>query len=407
MFRIDINGFSIKYFCCLFFLLLTVASSAQDRSKLKNKRKNLLREISETNALLKSAAKEQKNTIDNLMTLERKISSRKELIQTIETEISATESLITRTISVIRSLEDDQVRLQKDYSNMVRHAFRHKQTFNKLLFLFSSQNFNEGYRRWKNLQRYNTYRKKQLRLIQETRESLGLKIAELEARRFDKKDLLKEQEKEQTVLGKEVEEKNVMLVELKGQESQLKKELAAKEKAKEKLNKAIEKSIKAEVASSRKKSRSSGALPMTPKEQSMASGFKNNRGTLPWPVEKGVITGFFGEHQHPVLKLVKIKNNGIDIKTTKNAEAYSVYDGVVANVMHIPGFQNAVIIKHGNYFSTYSNLSEVFVNKGSAVSTGTAIGRVGTQSNTGKTELHFEIWEGTNHKNPRMWLLKN
>ena len=145
---------------------------------------------------------------------------------------------------------------------------------------------------------------------------------------------------------------------------------------------------------------------LTPEEKVVSDNFTNNKGKLPWPVERGAITGYFGEHPHPVLDGIKVKNNGIDISTTAGSSARAVLSGTVSSVVTITNNNMAVIIRHGEFFTVYSNLESVQVNKNQSVSTKQSIGIVYTNADEGKTELHFEVWQGKVICNPAEWLAK-
>ena len=150
-----------------------------------------------------------------------------------------------------------------------------------------------------------------------------------------------------------------------------------------------------------------GAFALTPEEIELSGNFSSNKGKLPWPSEKGIISSTFGEHNHPVLKRVKIKNNGIDILTSQSEEARAIFDGTVISIRTITNTNKAIIIRHGEYFTVYSNLSEVFVQQGQKVSTKQRLGNIYTDSSGNKTELHFEIWRGKTLLNPSSWIVRN
>jgi septal ring factor EnvC (AmiA/AmiB activator) len=197
-------------------------------------------------------------------------------------------------------------------------------------------------------------------------------------------------------------------------EKKLRKDLAEKQIAKQKLDRAIENIIRKEIEAARKKATAAGkknitntnVFNLTPESQKLSNSFSGNHGNLPWPVESGTITETFGEHPHKELKGIMIKNNGVDIQTAKNSNARSVFDGTVSGVVNIPGSGKAVIIRHGEYLTVYSNLDNVSVKTGDKVTTKQRIGTVGQSSEGDRGEIHLEIWKGVNKLDPQGWIAR-
>ncbi|MEK7254072.1 MAG: peptidoglycan DD-metalloendopeptidase family protein, partial [Bacteroidota bacterium] len=344
-------------------------------------------------------------TFTTFVTLQKQISKRQQLIETLRAEIQYLAQNVERTTSVIESLTSDIARLKEEYANMARHAYRQKLGRSEWLFVLSARSFNEAFRRWQYLRQYDRYRQKQAHLIVETQQSLLEKLAGAERRKVEKERLLASQQRQTTLLNYEKEAKNALLQDLKGDESRLAKDLETKRVAADKLDAAIERIIREEVERARRPERSNAAAPAaTPETESLSNEFKGNRGKLPWPVKNGVITGYFGRQKHPTIPSVEIVNNGIDIRTDQGAAVRVVFEGTVVGTQYIPGFEYMVIVQHGNYYSVYSNLEEISVKKGDPVNTRQNIGKVSTDRKTNTSEVHFEIWKEKTRLNPAEWV---
>jgi septal ring factor EnvC (AmiA/AmiB activator) len=397
------------------FLVLIVAlpSFAQKRKKLENQRKKLIQEIRVTTNLLQKTKKTKKATLERFLTLQKQIKKRQKLIQTLNEEINFTNKSINRSVDVVGFLEDDVARLKEEYSEMLRMAYRQKLNKSHLLFIFSSGSFNEAFRRWQYLKQYDGYRQKQSRLILETQNTLNTKVVSLEERKVEKQKLLKSEERQAKLLRAERVAKDELLEKLKGDESRLTGDLRAKEKAKEKLNVAIENIIRDEMARRRREERNSATAgnsnsskksDRTVAENAVTKGFLQLKGRMPWPVSKGVITSYFGKQAHPTIKTIEITNNGIDIQTDANAEVRAIHRGKVIGKQFIPGHDYMVILQHGNYYTVYSHLEEVFVQKGETVKGRQVIGKVSTDGTTRSSEVHFEVWKEKVRLNPTHWV---
>ncbi len=407
MFLRSIKSF-VKYFliAILFTLLCQGVAIAQSRSSLENKRKKLLKEIKLTSELLSNTQKNRKSSVIALQTLNKQIETRDKLIQNISDQIDFLDEHINRNNSVIESLERDLQKFKEEYAKMIYYAYKTRNAYSKLLFIFSSETFNDAFRRIKYLQRYADHRKRQVELIDLTKKSLSKQVEKLEERKQEKKALLDSETEQKQLLSGEKQKKNDLIKTLKKKESSLLADIKKKKRDAEKLNKAIEDIIKKEIELARKKAEASkNAMTLTPEAAKLSKDFVANKGKFPWPVERGVIIGTFGEHPHPVLPSVKVKNNGVDIKSPKGSIARAVFDGEVVNIVYNPGFNNAIIVKHGEYFSVYSNIDKTFVKAGDKLSPKQDLGTVYTDDD-GLTQIHFEIWQGTKKLNPAYWLAR-
>ena len=398
-------------FLCL-YLLLSVSAVAQQREKLENQRKKLIQEIKVTTDLLSQTKKTKEATLERFLTLQKQIEKRQELIATLREEIDITSQSINRSMDVIGFLEEDVERLKTEYAEMLRMAYRQKLNKSQLLFIFSSGSFNEAFRRWQYLKQYDEYRQKQAKLILETQNSLNQKVASLQERQVEKQKLLESEERQAELLRLEKLAKDDLLAKLKNDESRLTHDLKAKQKAHEKLNTAIENIIRDEMAKRRREERTGAVADNSEANNDglkistnvLTKGFLQNKGRLPWPVQKGVITSFFGKQAHPTIKTIEITNNGIDIQTDTNAEVRAIHEGKVVGTQFIPGYDYMVILQHGNYYTVYSHLEEVFVQKGETVKTRQVIGKLSKDKETNASKVHFEIWKEKTRLDPTDWV---
>lgn len=415
-------------------------SHAQNKKELEQKKQQLQKDIKLTNRLLDETKVNKKLSLNQLVTLNKKISIREELIGTINDEINVLDRQIAINKSQLSQLETDLKSLKDEYAKMIYFAYKNKSAYDRMMFIFSSKDFNQAYSRLKYLQQYTDYRQKQGELIIQTQQNINLKLKELSNKKNEKLGIVTEQEQEIGNLSGEKQEKEKVLVQLQDKEKQLKAELKKKQNDSRRLQQAIQQIIEEEIRKAKEEARKAAAeaekkrieankskkeLPkgtkvektenvksrptvmyMSPEAEKLSSSFELNKSKLPWPVSEGVIVEGFGEHEHPVLKGIKIKNNGVDIQTNKNAMARCIFEGEVSGVVSIPNAGIAVIVRHGEFLSVYSNLNEVYVNKGDKLKTKQTIGTIERDEESGKTEVHFEIWKGNVMLNPELWIGK-
>jgi len=377
---------------------------AQEQKKLENERKKIEADIRYTNRLLDETRKSKKSTIYELRLIGKKIKQRNNLISNLKKEIGILDSKIQRTEDSIDELNAELVALKEEYGKVAYFAYRHKTAYNKLIFLFAAEDLNQAYQRLRYLDQISTFIRKEAKEIREKESTKEKELKTLNRQMKEKNTLLETQNIQLLKLEQEEAEKKNMKAKLSGKEKQLRASLRTKEKEAKKLKKKIENIIARELELSKTKKKGS-SYALTPEEKQLSASFAANKGKLPWPTERGLVSETFGVHQHPVLKNVKTKNNGINIAMAKGSEVRAVFSGEVVSVVTITTTNKAVIVKHGDYFSVYSNLDEVFVKKGDQLKVKESIGRVHTNSK-GKTELHFEIWKGKVLLNPSLWILK-
>ena len=398
-----------KYIALSFiFICLALSGMAQKKSsaQLKKEQQKLKSELKYSENLLNETKKSKKLSATEVVIIDQKIKQREELIYSIQQEIDLLDGQIDEVSGLITSMEDDLKKLKDEYAEMIRHAYKSRSTQQRLMFILSSEDFNQAFRRLKYFQQYARYRQNQAEMIVKTQELLNEKIAELETIKQEKQGLIEAEMDEKSLLANERQSQQNVINKLSKKEKELRKEINKKKKKQLALQNAIKRAIEAEILAARKKreKEGEGGFAYTPEELALASNFAANKGKLPWPLEKGNITERFGKKEHPVLKGIYLNNNGVNFATLSGQKARAVFEGKVTNVFIIPGAGKAVMVRHGEYSTVYANLKETYVDINDMVSTKEQLGQILTDD--GKTDFHFEIWKGTSPQNPALWLYK-
>jgi len=389
----------------LLLLVFAFSGMGQTSGELKEKQQKLREDIKYKEKLLKQIEQDSKSSTTKIVLLNKKINQREELITSIKDEIYLIDEKIEENQDLVTAMQNDIVRLKEEYSKMVVQAYKTRNVSSKLMYIFASEDFGQAYRRLKYLQQLSDYRKRQAQAIILTQSSLERKRLALEEQRKEKNSVLNSQNQEKLTLNRERQEKESELKKLSSKEVQYKKELAAAEKSANELKNLIKKAIEREIAARNEVAGTTGSTyNLTPEARELGNNFVANKGKLPWPVDKGEITAYFGEQPHPFLKGITVKNNGISISTTGNSRARAVYDGEVSKIIILPGAGKVVMVRHGEYISIYTNLKETFVNTGDKVKTKEEIGVI--ISDKGKTEFEFQLWKGTTLMDPSYWIFK-
>lgn len=386
----------------LFLFFINVGAFAQQKDYIEKKRKEALKDIENTQSILNEVSKNKNSSVERLKLIDKQISARTSLLNNLSTEIESKDKEISEQQLLIFSIENDIKVIRSLYAKLIFIAYKKHRKGNYITYILSADNFGQAYKRLMYIRQYSYFRKKQLATIEEIRSNLNIRKRELEISKGTKQSLLKEKEKEIVKLDNEKKTKDEEFKQLVKKEGQLKRELAEKTKIANKLQKEIEALIKMELA--KKKTE----VPKAREENRVLTGnFKENRGRLPWPTDKGIIINPFGEQNHPVLKGVVVQNNGVDISTQSNAKVYSVFEGEVKRVFSFLGANYTVIVRHGEYLTLYQNLANVSVKVGDRIKARQEIGSLFSESNARTSVLHLEIWEESNKLNPEVWLSKN
>ncbi|MCC8200007.1 MAG: peptidoglycan DD-metalloendopeptidase family protein [Tannerellaceae bacterium] len=431
----------MKHIWLTIFILCTLTASGQKSAKvreLENQRKKALAEVELTNKLLNENQQTTKNSLNRLNLLSQQILSRKKVIELLSQEVNAIDNQMADIRKEISSLEKELHGKKENYSKSVQGLYKRHQSQDKLLYVLSADNFAQSLRRMRYLREYADWQKRQAAEIVEKQQEISRKREELEKTRQEKQVLLGEREEENKKLQSEEANQKKEIQALNKKQRQLQAELKKKQQQAQALNKQIEKQIAEEVARAEAEAKAArererlarekaaaagnkvpdnpardermadtkGGYAMTKEEKQLSDNFANNRGKLPFPVAGNyTIVGTFGEQQHQQLKYVKTNNSGIDIQTAPGTDARAVFNGEVTRVFVVPGYNNSVIIRHGNYLTVYSNLSQVYVKAGDKVTTRQAIGKIFTDTEDGNsTILHFQLWKEKVKQNPLPWL---
>lgn len=384
------------FLLCSLFVIPVFGENVKD---LQKKQKKLQQEIEQTNKMLKQTKKDETATMNKLQLLGENIKNQKKLIRTLDSEITALNREMNELTSTRDSLQEVLEQHKDDYAQMVRQSHYARLQQSPLLFLLSSDNFQQLARRARYLQEFARYRQNQVHRIEDTQAEIDTQNELLQANKTDKQKALNSRKREQENLKRDERKQQNMLNQLKTKEKDLSKQIKQKQKKVDELNKKIDDMV-------RKQTEKASKTTLTKEQQLIAGGFEANKGRLPWPVEKGMISGHFGKQQHPVYSQVTIDNKGIYLQTIAGAKARAVYKGEVTSCFMVGGTY-AVIIQHGNYRTVYSNLSKLSVKQGDKIETKQAIGTIFTDAEQDqKTELYFQIYKDKNILNPEVWIAK-
>jgi septal ring factor EnvC (AmiA/AmiB activator) len=425
-------------------LIVSGNTFAQSTSeKLKKEQSNLEKKISNTRSLLDKTKNNAKASLNELRLIDNQIRFREELVTNFDQQVRGAEVKVILKDAEVKELSKRLVSLKEQYRQLLLYAYKHRNKFGKLMYLFSATSYNEAIKRGTYLERIADIQLKQFRMIRQHQSLISKEISSIQQEKEYKLKILNEKRSEKSVIEKDKRKQEEVYRKFKQEESkllsQLKDDEKKKENLKQKINSAIQKEI-ADTEAKRKKAEAEKAkksttttttsgtatttttkpesstsstttkkettLPETKESAALSKSFEGNKGKLPWPVDKGSITESFGRNAHPTLENVFTNNNGVDISASKGASVRAVFEGEVTSVLNIPGAGKVVIIKHGNYRTVYSNLQDTYVKIGSKVTTKQAIGTLLVTE--GLSVAHFEIHQvvGTSSValNPSLWI---
>ncbi|MEM9836025.1 MAG: peptidoglycan DD-metalloendopeptidase family protein [Bacteroidota bacterium] len=388
-----------KTLLLLIFLLMGLSLAAQSAAELKRKRQRLITSLQQTTQQLDATKAQRSAAMNRLHLLEQQIVQRRELMATLDQEIALTDSRIATNQDVIHSLNLDLDRMRQEYAETLRSAYRNQRTSGWLAFVFSASNFNDAFRRIQYIRQYQDYRRRQGRLIHETQAAISLKTTDLAEQKSEKERLLLAAQEQGNELEKALASQTTLVDDLTGTEKRLLVKIQQQQREQRALDKSIEAAIVAEIKA--RNARKATTAAGTTNDATVAAGtsFANNRGRLPWPAQ-GDITKGFGSQPHPDVPSVTIYNGGIDLEAGSNARVQCVFEGEVISSRLIPGYRNTIMIRHGDFYTVYSNLDRVIVQVGESIELGATIGFTSANGDP----LHFEIWQGKNRQDPEKWL---
>lgn len=372
----------------------------QTKAELEEQRQKALEEIAYVDNLIKSTAREKSENLGDLRIINSKLSLRQRIINGMQEEVKLLNNRIELNKLAIDMMESDLEYLREEYARSVVNSYKTGKLNTELIYILSARDFNQGYKRMKYLQQTAKFRRMETEIINEIKEQIEFSREKLEEDLEKVSELVDREEQQRKLLIDERTRTNRLIQNLTKREKQLQQELDEKRRIAKRIETEITKLIEAEK-------KKSSLSELTPEMKLISDNFAENKGRLPWPVERGVVTGKFGVRNHPVLKYVTEDNPGISITSSGETEVRSIFNGVVSRVFSITGANMTVIINHGKYFTVYQNLVEVRVKQGERIQTKDVIGKVFCEVNNGnRSVLTFMIYEGTSKLDPELWISK-
>lgn len=412
-----------KFLLSLIFICMTslLWGQATQQEKLEERKAQIQKEIRENEKLLQSVKKKEKSAVNIVVIQSTKIKLKETLINTTEkqTKLLSNDMYINQV--QINKLKKELGELKDDYAKMIVKSYKSRSSESRAMFILSSENFLQAYKRVQYMKQYTSYRKAQGEEIQTKSNELTNFNNKLDVQKTAKQKLIAENEKERLSLEKEKQEQLKLVSVIKKDKNKLAKDISKKQQEYKAIDRQINKLIREAIAAANRKAAlekakanprapvskaavSSSKIELTPESKVIANNFRANRGRLPYPVAKGYVSLGYGDQTHPLFNTIKVHNSGVEITTDRGASARAVFGGEVTSVIVISPVNKAVMIQHGDYFTVYQNLSSVNVNKGDKVSIKESIGTVRTNGETGKTILKFLILQNTTYNNPEGWL---
>ena len=410
-----------KYILLFVFIFSGTTSFSQSKKQLQKDKEKIEQYIKQTNKVLQKTKNKKNSSLHHLKVLNTQVKNKEKLLKNLDSEIKYTNYQIEKIIKSIEKIENtilkkqvEKERLKQEYAKMIYQSFVWKNTYNDLFFLISSEDFNQLSKRKQYLKQIRNHRTSQIKKIEQNnldlfseKENLEVTKEKLTTEKQNKDNLVLSKKTELQDLNSQKKEKNNLIVEIKLSENKYKEKLKNQQLKSQELEIQIKKIIEEEIRKSRDEAeKNNNGSPLTPEALELSANFESNKGSLPWPLEKGIIVQTFGKQKHSVFAGVETINNGIDIATDPNQIIRSVFDGKISRIFFIKGEGKAILINHGSYFTVYSGLKDVIVKIGEKVYSKQKLGIVITSESENITELHFEIWKGKDKQNPVKWLYK-
>lgn len=391
-----------------FAFMAVGVSQTNEQKNLESKREQLQREIKEINRLLFVEKKQRGTVLDQLEILDQKINVRQQLIRVTNQQSSLLSRQINANVSNISKLREDLETIKEQYATMIRKSYQKGSRQSRLMFLLSSENFFQAFKRLQYMKQYTQYRKEQgARIVEKTDELIQLN-RDLTDQRKEKEQLVAENVRAKNQMFKEIKDQKELLKSIRQNETKYASSIKSKEKEARRIDKQIERLIRNAIAASNKKigkgKNNSSKFVLTPEATIVANNFSANKGRLIWPVEKGIKRQGFGIYDDAIYPGIKHQSNGVIIATDEGAKARAVFEGEVIAILAVPGGSKGVQIKHGNYISTYYNLSNLFVKKGDMVAAKDELGEIFTNRLNGLTQLKFYLYIDATRLNPEDWI---
>ncbi|HWS59302.1 MAG TPA: peptidoglycan DD-metalloendopeptidase family protein [Flavobacterium sp.] len=430
-----------KFLLSLILICMTSLMWSQEsqQEKLEKRKAQIQQEIKDNEKLLQSVKKKEKSAVSVVIVQANKIKLKEKLINTTEKQARLLSNDIYINQLKINKLNRELVVLKEDYAEMIVKSYKSRSEQSRAMFILSSENFLQAYKRAQYMKQYTGYRKMQGDEIKSKSDQLTEYNEKLGVQKSAKQKLIQENEKERLSLLKAKQEQDKLVKLIKKDKNKIAADIKKKQQEARAIDRQIDRLIREAIAEANRKAAlekamrkaeaeakagdtkeeiktrakaivssapavSSSKIVLTPEEKILADNFKSNRGKLPWPVEKGFVSLPYGDQQHPQFSSLRVHNSGVEITTESGSNARSVFAGEVTSVMVLSPVNKAVMIQHGDYFTVYQNLSSVNVSKGDKVSIKQNIGRIRTNGETGRTVLKFTISQNTTYNNPAVWI---
>ncbi len=396
-----------RFFLTILFLVFFLGEDAlfgQSKEDLEEKRKELVSDINQIEKLIDNSINKKRTLLTNLENLKFKIDLQKKLIININTQLNIIVDDIEKKNIELNQLLSKQEKVKEDYALMILNSYKHKSKLNRIMFVFSSINFTQAYKRLQYYKQYIKYKDKQIKQIKANALLIDNALKALDEQKNNKQELILANEKIKLNLDKENLTQGKMIVEIRNDEKRFANQIRIKQNQADEIDKKIEKIIAEATARVRKQG--VAEFNLTAEAKLISKKFAENKGKLPWPVEKGIVILNYGKQPHPIVRTTTIQSNGVRILTSANQEARAIFTGKVYSIIISKGGNHAILIQHGDFFSVYKNLSEIYVKKGEPIETKQVIGKLNKNKSTGQTILNFSIFKDGTTQNPSSWIYK-
>ena len=387
----------------LVIVLISSSLSSQTKQDLENQKKQIQQDIKKIELKLKTNSKQKKLIVSNAEDINYKIKLQQNLINNINSQLN----LILREIDInenrLSDLKQRELTLKDELSKMLLSAYKKKSNLNKLMFVFSSKSFQQAYKRIQYFKQYANFQNKTLSKIKINSNDIKSVIVVLDSQKTNKKLLIDENEEIKRDLSIEYTGLNNLIAEVNKNQKRYSSEIKQKQKLTREIDKKIQRLIEEALAKVKKKE---GGFELTEEAKLISKNFNANKGKLPSPVIRGSVVLGFGKQPHPIVKTTTIQSNGVRIRTSSDVEARTIFNGEVYSIIKSKNNTHTILIQHGNFFTVYKNLSDIYVKKGDKLNTKDSIGKIATDPLNGQTILSFSIFNNGVPQNPRFWIYK-
>ena len=416
-----------KTYCSILFILMALPLCAQQKEtqeQLERRKQQIVIEIKSVQQLLHKEQTKERNILAEIDEINRKVTLNRQLISNVRKQINITTNNIAKNQKEANALAKELDQLKQDYAKTIVKAYKSRSNQSKMMFILSSENFFQAYKRIQYLKQYADFRKQQGEELKEKTILLNEALAKLEVEKEKQRKLLAEQEANEKNLKQDLTAQQELVSIVKKDQKKFNEQIKKKQDETKAIDRKIQQLIREAIEEANRKAREAAAkagktttkstatssaaatFELTPEGKLVADNFKANRGKLPWPVEKGYVSLPYGDQPHPVQTHLTVHNSGVEITTESNAKARAIFEGEVLQVQVLSGGNKAVLIQHGDYITVYQNLRDVTVQKGDKVSLKQTIGTINTNS-AGKTVLKFLLSHNSNIDNPQNWLSRS